>query len=62
MNFKSVFEEENLIEINRAESWLRSNIKEINFQLRTTMLKKMKITEVWVQRSFVPSFMTNKLL
>ena len=28
----------------------------------TTMLKKMKITEVWVQRSFVPSFMTNKLL
>ena len=39
------FEEENLIEINRAESWLRSNIK-----------------EVWVQRSFVPSFMTNKLL
>ena len=26
------FEEENLIEINRAESWLRSNIKEINFQ------------------------------
>ena len=27
------FEEENLIEINRAESWLRSNIKEINFQL-----------------------------
>ena len=27
------FEEENLIEINRAESWLRSNIKKINFQL-----------------------------
>ena len=56
------FEEENLIEINRAESWLRSNIKEINFQLYNYAQKKMKITEVWVQRSFVPSFMTNKLL
>ncbi|MGX0910095.1 Stp1/IreP family PP2C-type Ser/Thr phosphatase [Staphylococcus caprae] len=27
------FEEENLIEIHQAESWLRSNIKDINFQL-----------------------------
>ncbi|MBL7573030.1 Stp1/IreP family PP2C-type Ser/Thr phosphatase [Staphylococcus saccharolyticus] len=27
------FEDENLIEIDRAESWLRSNIKDINFQL-----------------------------
>lgn len=33
MNFKNVLKKKTFIEIHQAESWLRSNIKDINFQL-----------------------------